>query len=220
MFTVFHELEKKKKQLKSTVTWWWLPSQGCDLRAQSCYWLEPQARGSQQLWIRQPSINEMFDQHLNIFKLLFFLLVLVAEPKTSHMLFLPSQPQAQPLTAHFTTMLQLCLSHKMPRWLALVAQGGAGYVCNICERKYDIKLCQIQNVHLLGSEETLLVSTVGLYHSSLQASPSSCLAMKAGPGRRTMHPFHTLAAQALPSQSPLCELTGLRTAFVFQSLQL
>lgn len=57
------------------------------------------------------------------------------------MLFPLSWPSS-PLTTcfSFSTVLQLCLSHKKSSWLALVAQGGAGYVCNIYERKYDIKL--------------------------------------------------------------------------------
>ena len=82
MFIVLDELEKKKKELKSTVTLRW-PAilWGYNLRAQSCYWLEPYARGSQQLWIQHPSIYETFDQHLNIFKLLFFFLLVLVQIK-------------------------------------------------------------------------------------------------------------------------------------------
>lgn len=49
---------------------------------------------------------------------------------------------SSPLTTcfSFSTVLQPWVSHKMSSWLALVVQGGAGHVCNIYERKYDIKL--------------------------------------------------------------------------------
>lgn len=100
-------------------------------------------RSQEQEALGSPGLSNLTSVHLT-FKLLlssFCLLVLEEEAKSLPHAFL-TQPRAQPqpLTTCFGTVLQLCLSHKTPRWLALVAQGGAGHVYNIYERKYDIKL--------------------------------------------------------------------------------
>lgn len=96
-----------------------------------------------------------------------------------------------------------------------MAQGGAGHVCNIYERKHDIKLVPNIECTFIRDRNKFACEHSGVAPGQSIAALWSCLGLKAAREALSAALAHAGNPSSAFILSPLRELMGLKTVFVF-----